>query len=418
MAHISIVKPTDQPEGKNRLLNELVINLQDKRFNNFSFIVAFAKLSPLLKLHSKIIEWKKTNSINAIFGVDQKGTSIEALKYGMEYFNEIFILHVNGKYSPTFHPKIYLFKGSSFAIAYVGSNNLTVGGTETNFESYTKIEMFLPKDKKLLKEVENSWETCKDCSLILDEALLTNLESRDIIISEKEMRKRNKRVDTKEETTEKGEIDSIAVISFPKIKIKPASPLPKDIIVKGLSEIISVKKKKEEKETKPRREDIPVSTIVIQIIPHHNGEILLSKIAVDQNATFFGWPFTSNTVPKKPSNPSYPQREPDPIVDIYLYNEAGEEILSYLKYSLNTVYYSKKSEIRITVPPEIYRKTSDYIDETYPIMVIKNDDILEGLDYLIEIYLPGSDQYIAFESSCNQTMPSGGRSTARKFGWL
>ena len=88
------------------------------------------------------------------------------------------------------------------------------------------------------------------------------------------------------------------------------------------------------------------------------------------------------------------------------------------KFNLNTVYYDKKSEIRITVPMDIFNNSQQYLEGPYPILVIKNEDIDDDLDYEIEIYLPDSDQYNLYEDSCNQTMPSGGKSIARKFGWL
>lgn len=415
MAYITIIKPTDQPEGKNRLLAELENNLQNENYNYFAFIVAFAKLSPLLKLNDKIVEWRKKKTINAIFGVDQKGTSQEALQFALNNFNDTYVIHVIGKFSPTFHPKIYLFKGDKNAMAYVGSNNLTVGGTETNFESYVKIEMNLPEDDAILKEVEDSWDKCQESSIKLDEKYYKQLISSDLVISEKEMKQTAKAIKAKAEKKVEKEDD---LINFPKFKIKPPAPLPKNLLLKGVSK--EVTKIKEDKTTEiiQEREDVPVSTLLMHIIPHHNGEVLLSINAVKQNWDFFGWPFTGNTVPKKAENPSYPQREPDPIVDIYLFNEKEEEIFSVKKFGLNTVYYESRSELRITVPINIFENSKGYVDGPYPILVIKNEDIDADLDYEMQIFLPGSDQYIEFEAACNQVMPSGGKKIARKFGWL
>jgi len=413
MAFITIIKPTDQPEGKNRLLEELDKNLQVKEYNSFSVIVAFAKLSPLLKLYENIVRWKKDKTINAIFGVDQKGTSQEALQFALNNFNNTYILHIIGKFSPTFHPKIYIFKGNKNAVAYIGSNNLTVGGTETNFESYVKIKMSLPEDDAILKEVEDSWENCQKSSIKLDEKYYNKLIAQGLVISEKEMKR-----STKASKEEKNVNNEKELIDFPKFKIKPPAPLPKDLLLKGLiKEVVRVKENKIIG-VFTKREDIPVSALIMHIIPHHNGEVLLSINAVNQNWDFFGWPFTGNTVPKKAENPSYPQREPDPIVDIYLYNEKEEEIFNVRNFALNTVYYENRSEFRITVPINIYQSSKDYLEGPYPILVMKNDDIDAGLDYEMQIYLPGSGQYYDYESACNQTLPSGGKSIARKFGWL
>jgi hypothetical protein len=41
-----------------------------------------------------------------------------------------------------------------------------------------------------------------------------------------------------------------------------------------------------------------------------------------------------------------------------------------------------------------------------------------GVDYEIEIFVPGNPDFNKYLSVCNQEMPSGGKVTPRKFGWL
>ena len=57
----------------------------------------------------------------------------------------------------TFHPKIYLFKGENYAEAFIGSNNLTVGGTEKNFESAVQLMLEIPLDDAEFNMLELSW---------------------------------------------------------------------------------------------------------------------------------------------------------------------------------------------------------------------------------------------------------------------
>ncbi|MCK6624701.1 MAG: hypothetical protein L6R45_05940 [Anaerolineae bacterium] len=57
MAKISIQKPTDQPSGKARLLDELRTNLNRADLDRFRIIVAFAKVGPLLRLKQDIQNW-------------------------------------------------------------------------------------------------------------------------------------------------------------------------------------------------------------------------------------------------------------------------------------------------------------------------------------------------------------------------
>lgn len=407
MAEISFIAPTDQPEGKNRLLSELEKNLTDPFFECFYFTVAFAKISPLLKLKEEIINWKSSKSIISIFGIDQQGTSIEALEFALEYFDKCYVPHIRGKFSATYHPKIYMFYGDSKAIAYVGSNNLTVGGTETNFESYLKIVMTIPQDQGLYEEIINGLERVRQNSIELSSIYLDQLIKEDLVLSEKEMRRKSKRIATvKSKNTEDN-----PKVSFPFIRTVPPRPLPKKVMLESV-------KITQQRGNKNNKLEIPVSTLIMHIIPHHNGEVFLSKTAVNQNWDFFGWPFTGKTNPKKESNSSYPQRLPDPIVDISLFNKNGEEIFSIENYSLNTVYYESKAEIRITIPRAIYDNSENYFDGPYPILVMKNDNLNSDSDYDLSIYLPGSKDYKLLDDACNQTMPSGGKKIPRKFGWL
>jgi hypothetical protein len=151
--------------------------------------------------------------------------------------------------------------------------------------------------------------------------------------------------------------------------------------------------------------------LVIQIVPHANGEVFLSKIAVDQDPSFFGYPFTGRTTPKKATNPSYPQRIPDPNVNLTVHNRRGGATVTHMGLGLNTVYYERKSEIRITVPQDVVRNTP-----AGSIMVMRAG--IHGSDYDIDIFVPGSQMYASHLAVCNQTMPSGGAGPGRRFGWL
>jgi hypothetical protein len=152
------------------------------------------------------------------------------------------------------------------------------------------------------------------------------------------------------------------------------------------------------------------SGFAIQIKPHHNGEIFLSVSAALQNPAFFRWPFTGATTPKKPGNPSYPQLDPDPVVNIVVYGAPTTPLLTLSMYHLNTVYYEAKSEIRITAAPLVA------VVPEYSVMIMQTSNT-PGIDYDITIHTPASPDYNAWVTACNQTMPSGG-STPRRYGWF
>ena len=130
MVRFSLIRPFDQPPGKRRLIEDLKSALQDNRFTDFRLIVAFARSGPLYRLRVLLQKWRKSGkSSAAIFGLSHQGTSKEALELALSLFDCVYVV-----LDPriTFHPKIYLFKGENYAEAFIGSNNLTVGGTEKN----------------------------------------------------------------------------------------------------------------------------------------------------------------------------------------------------------------------------------------------------------------------------------------------
>ena len=157
MVQISWIRPVDQPPGTRRLLGELKEALSDPRFASFRIIVAYAKSGPLLRLHDLFTKWAQDGkTVEAIFGYDQQGTSLEALQISLSLFIAVYITQ---EPTLTFHPKIYIFKGQSAARCFIGSNNLTVGGTERNFEAAIRLDLNLPSDDAALMEIEESWTT-------------------------------------------------------------------------------------------------------------------------------------------------------------------------------------------------------------------------------------------------------------------
>jgi hypothetical protein len=405
MPLIHIQSPMDQPSGRFRLLNEIKQNLASNYFTDFRFITAFAKVGPFLRLESELQIWRRAGkTVEAIFGVDQKGTSRQALDFALTAFDNSYIANIGtGVFSPTFHPKIYLFQGNQRAAVYIGSNNFTLGGMETNAESMIKIELTLPADQSLLTNILRCWTDTLNVSLPLDVTLLAQLAASQLVIDEKQMRK-NKQAN--HAVTASQAITTAP--TFPAFRVIPPSPIPQTAIPRT-----SVPRKRSGRASaaRPNLNDSNTQALVIQIVPHHNGEIFLSKIAVNQNPSFFGYPFSGRTSAKKASNPSYPQRLPDPQVNITVFNVQGSQIASLPGFGLNMVYYSTKSEIRITIPPSVGQQIP-----SHSIMVMRETG-QRGIDYDIYIYPPQSLEFTNYLAVCNHTMPSGG-GVPRRFGWI
>lgn len=405
MPKITLLKMLDQPLGRFRLLDALEECLNDADFNSFKFSVAFAKLGPLLRLDNSITNWiSNSKNIEGIFGIDHQGTSQQALEYATQNFNNTYYIHT-GK--STFHPKMYIFYGSSKAVVFIGSHNLTVGGTETNFESGLKIEFDLTISSEMaeFKEFHDSWLELIPHCLLLDNTSLSMLISSGALLDESKRVIRSSSSSSGSTTTS----SSSSIKTSPGLSTKPPRAIPKGTITKMNSSSTPSRTTS----TLPISKTVPgVNSLAIQITPKANGEILLSKLAINQNPGFWGYPFTGFSTPKKASNPPYPQRTPDPVVNVNLFDSLGIPKDRLNNYNLNTVYYSKKGEIRITFPSGFLPLISGYL------MMVITTSTSPTADYEIDIFEPGSSQYTHYLACCNQTLPSGGKAISRKMGWI
>lgn len=427
------IHPADQPIGAFRLIDWMEANFLSAEYNSFACLVAFAKIKPFYKLHESIQKWNsRGNQSEAVIGIDHKGTSYQALQYVLSNFDSVNILHTD--YS-TFHPKLYIFRGDKKATAYYGSSNFTSGGLETNFEGGVIFNYDLPTDQSefdnLFSSYNSVYSPSVSCITPLTLASLEGLKSSGLLLDESVMPKASRSSAPSASSAEASTASSI----FGSFITKPARSIPRNVMAAAAASagIIMAAVKPARNGHRSVVETPPPSTtpvpapvvmpvladgFVIQVIPHHNGEILLSKVAVDQNRSFFGFPFTGTTVPKMARNPTYPQRVPDPMVNIRVYDNTGTLVNTELNYSLNTIYYEKKSEIRITIKPSILSSLSiASITTNYPILVMRLSSA-EGCDYDLAFYEYGSPSYLSYLSICDQTLPSGGKPIARKMGWI
>ena len=400
MTKIEILKPVDQVTGKRRLLEELKLGLESDEFEDMRWIVAYAKAGPLQRLNSRFEAWRKRgNTVRAIFGIDQQGTSREALELALAICDEVYVTQERGI---TFHPKAYIFKGPEKARLYLGSNNLTVGGTETNFEAAIFVEASLPGDNAILVEFDELWSQLLPgicpATKALDQNLLNHLVASGDVLDEATIRKTGK---THGKTGKSSKLKS-------GLKLKPPSPLPPNGQPGKQSTAKSAIGNANAVFTAPTPQAVGLA---IEIVPHDNGEIFLSKMATNDNPGFFGFPFTGMTTPKKKGGKPYPQRAPDPVVNFQVYGANGALVFKDDAYDLNTVFYEPNAEIRITASKLVP------VVPAFSVLVMTPSPAA-GIDYDMTVYRPDSPEYAAWEAVCNQTMPSGGKPRARKYGWF
>ncbi len=410
MPTFSILSPLDQPLGKRRLLEDLKKHLADAGLSEFGFAVAFAKVGPLYRLQDSLQHWRKAGKKTfAIFGIDHNGTSRQALEFALSHLDEVYYTQYRGH---SFHPKVYWFRGKTKAVAFIGSNNMTVGGTELNFEAAVELGFKLPEEADDFQKAFGAYnallpEHCVATNKLTPEAL-AKLDADGLLLDE-----------TKKPPAGSGSGWKVKVAHPPadgkKLAVKPASSIPAHVLMQSPPKKKELAAKAEILQAQAAKVDIskplvPVNGFAIQIKPHHNGEIFLSKTAAQQNPAFFGMPFTGKTTPKLKGNPTYPERTPDPVCNIVVFGAGNTVAHSMYKYALNTVFYETKSEIRVTASPLVA-----HVPE-YSVMVMSPSDEA-AVDYEVQIYRPDSPDYAKWVAVCDQSMPSGGK-LPRKFGWF
>ncbi len=208
-----------EAKSENSVGYKLIKFFADKDFHTFTCTSAFASQAAIRGLSKHIKTAKENlNIITIVTGVDQKGTSKEALE-------ELLALGVKAYvyYQPSitiFHPKMYLFEGNEKSELIVGSSNLTSQGLFTNVETslHVSIDNKSETDRKLIEQLKEYFRGIFDFSdpnlKKLSKKLIKDLVKAKIVPTEEERRAIQDKTGSKE--TEK-------IIS----KIFPKRPIAK-----------------------------------------------------------------------------------------------------------------------------------------------------------------------------------------------
>ncbi len=130
--------------------NVLMNLLTDLDYHTFWGISAFASSAGVNGIASILNKEKEhIKEITIIVGVDQKGTSKEALESLLNSGVESYIFYQ--KENPIFHPKVYLLEGNNKTDILIGSSNLTTQGLFINSEA--SVHLKLNNDNQSDKEV-------------------------------------------------------------------------------------------------------------------------------------------------------------------------------------------------------------------------------------------------------------------------
>lgn len=176
----------------NAVGNYLINYLNQNSFHSFTAFSAFASESGIFGLSEHIQNAKRNfqapNKVRIIVGVDQKGTSKEALEELNSLNVESYIFY-QSEY-PIFHPKIYLFEGNNQTKIILGSSNLTRTGLFINVESSILVEFDNndPEGNTFLSSLKAYYQTLFDLTdpnlIEISDLTITSLFDKGIIPDE------------------------------------------------------------------------------------------------------------------------------------------------------------------------------------------------------------------------------------------
>lgn len=126
------VQPSEE-----ELANELVRQLDDRRWTRFHAAVAWARATGVSLLRDALGRFlSRGGAATIVVGLDLTGTTREGLQGLLDLRAhgslDVWVYHDEG--GAVFHPKVYLFAGSEEARLTVGSSNMTGGGLSSNVE--------------------------------------------------------------------------------------------------------------------------------------------------------------------------------------------------------------------------------------------------------------------------------------------
>jgi HKD family nuclease len=224
--NINLLGQGFEATSHNSVGNQLIKFLADKSFHTFTGISAFASQAGINGLAKYIATAKKhLNIITIVTGVDQKGTSKEALEALLKLGVNAYVF-----YQPSitiFHPKIYLFEGDEKTELIIGSSNLTAQGLFTNVEAslLVSIDNSVEADRKIVEQLKDYFKGVFDFSdpnlKKLSKKIITDLVKAKVVPTEAE----RKAIQDKGEKGERKETENIIAKIFPKRAI---AKIPKE----------------------------------------------------------------------------------------------------------------------------------------------------------------------------------------------
>ncbi|MGH3005644.1 MAG: hypothetical protein ACRDOS_07055 [Gaiellaceae bacterium] len=419
-----------QPFGTRGLGNVLIDELSRGYWQSFRAVVAFLKRSGFRQLASPLDDFLGQPGSDVVIsvGIDHDGTSLEGLQdlwRVMSNRGELYVFKEGqGGQARTFHPKAYLFEKADEALALVGSGNLTAGGLFTNHEMTLSISLDLDDpDSRAFHTVLRSqidvWQRPSAACRSVDSVLLKALFESGELIPEatiqagaRAARARTRGGPAVHSAGRPALFGSSGASGLAPVPLPlPSMAAP---VVTPPPRPARVAARRAAPVAAGRPSPVPPAhqALLIEVRPHDNGEVFLSKRALDDDPGFFGFPFSGWTTPKRATNRPYPMALPDPWVEIVVHDARARQVLK-TQHSLNLVYYERKDDIRITIPPGPRAQ----IPSMSLLAMTRNPSA--AFDYRLDFYPPTcrTRGVQKLRAKLTNTLSSGGTGQSRRYGW-
>ncbi len=128
--------------------DQLDTSFASPHYDNFIGFVAFVAISGVSKLLPSILKAKENyKRVTFFVGVDNRGTSKEALEMLLENRIETYVFH-KVEEQITYHPKLFIFEGEKHSRIILGSSNLTYSGFLNNIEASLQLDFKTKTDSQ------------------------------------------------------------------------------------------------------------------------------------------------------------------------------------------------------------------------------------------------------------------------------
>jgi len=394
------------PAGTKRLGDLLIDNLNNQTWSSFRAAIAFAKRSGVKHVAFHLTEFAKRAHVKISLGLDQCGTSYEAVEDLLKTLGsigELWLFHNEAPGNPTFHPKLYLFSNAQAAECFVGSGNLTEGGLFTNYEVFVRLQLDRTNhaDELFLQEAEHVLDLWSEADAgtarRADAALIADLKAKGYLPSEAEIQR--VRSLTSEVTAEKTTRGDEKI--FASVPVTPAPRVPKMDLFSYLNPTLNSAPGSQSSGfvITLQNTDVGVGQTT-RGTSRRSPELFIPKACVVTKPEFWGWPILF---------------KPDPAwtgkIDRDGFGKMDRQgVRMRLGTSiLVTNWWYNPNKIDFRIRNESLRSAGNVGD----ILKIEQAGQSDGYDYYVEIIQKGTSEFAKFDALCTERV----RNSPKRFGY-